>query len=277
MPVSQSVLDSGRPGEVVQAVLGQLAGSVARDVAALPERAEARVHAIRVGMKKFRAIVRLGSAVLPPGEQAKLDNLACEIKGAFGAARDRDVQVALLRRLLGPRESLAAAAALPAAGDAAPPVGKAATKPCKKLSVRTAKLDFRELTRRQILGSWITSYQEARRAMDACGDNKEDDLLFHEWRKRVKQFLYQSAVLGPPSDRMAPAAQELSSVLGTQHDLAVLCETISCCGPDVERLACEEKRKTARLALQLGARLFKKKPRALMESLSGSLPLDFHE
>ncbi|MEI6277968.1 MAG: CHAD domain-containing protein [Verrucomicrobiae bacterium] len=269
--MSECVLVSKRPGGDVRAVLEELAGSVARDIAALPDRAKERIHDIRVDMKKFRHTVRLTSAVLPSRDRAKLDDLACEIKDAFGAARDREVQTDLLRTLLGDPEAAAAAAALPADDDETDsPAGDGAGNACKKLSVLVAKLDLRKLTRGQVITAWGASYRDARRMMAACREDVEDDLLFHEWRKRVKQVLYQSAVLGPPADNLVSGAQELSSALGSQHDLALLCENISLCGPDAERLAFDKKRMTARLALDLGRRIFRKKTSALLKRLSGS-------
>jgi hypothetical protein len=107
--------------------------------------------------------------------------------------------------------------------------------------------------------------------MMACRENDGDDFLFHEWRKRVKQFLYQSLVIGPPADSLAGGAQKLSSTLGSQHDLAMLCENIHLCGREAELLAVEKKHKTARLALRQGECLFRWRPRELLKTL------DLHE
>ena len=265
--MSRSVLASKRPGADVRAVLEELAGSAVRDAAALPDRAEERIHDIRVGMKEFRAVVRLASPVLSSRELARLDKLARKVKDAFGAARDQDVQLGLLRELLGHRGAKEAESTLPAAAEAAslPDVADA-RKTCEKLSAMTSKLDLRKMTHRQIIGGWTASYREARRAMSACNDGEEDDFLFHQWRKRVKVLLYQSDILGSPVAGLVPGAQKLASVLGSQHDLAVLCEKIHFCGPDAERLAFEKKRKTASLALALGRRLFRKKPSAILKN-----------
>jgi len=263
--MNRSVLASKHPGDDVRAILEELAGSAVRDAAALPDRAEERIHDIRVGMKEFRAVVRLASPVLSSRELTRLDKLARDVKDAFGAARDHAVQLGLLRELVGHHGAKEAEAALPAAAASLPDVADA-RKTCEKLSVMTRKLDLRKMTHRHIIACWSTSYREARRAMAACADGGEDDFLFHQWRKRVKVVLYQCGVLGPPVDSLVPGARELASVLGSQHDLAVLCEKIHFCGPDAERLAFEKKRKTSSLALALGQRLFRKKPSAFLKN-----------
>jgi len=263
--VSACFFDSECPGDFLLGVLCELANDAARDVAALPDRSNERIHDIRVGMKKFRSSLRLASEVLSPREFATLDGLAREIKGAFGTARDRDVQLGLLRELLGER----GAAASPVAGDRADcAAGDRTLRACESLSGLVARLDLRQLTSGQALAAWAASYRDARRTMAACHKDPEDDFLFHKWRKRVKQVLYQSAVLGPPAADRVPGAQELSSALGSQHDLAGLCEIVPPCGPDAVRLVLEKKRETARLALGLGDRIFRSKPDALLKSLS---------
>ncbi|RMG57635.1 MAG: CHAD domain-containing protein [Bacteroidetes bacterium] len=56
----------------------------------------------------------------------------------------------------------------------------------------------------------------------------------HQWRKRVKYLLYQMEILQPSwPELMTPwalALQQLSQLLGTDHDLAVLSETIEAGG-----------------------------------------------
>ncbi|MEI6071918.1 MAG: CHAD domain-containing protein [Verrucomicrobiae bacterium] len=263
--VSASFFDSECPGAFLLGVLREHADAAARDVAALPDRSNERIHDIRVGMKKFRSSLRLASEVLPSREFARLDGLAREIKGAFGTARDRDVQLGLLRVLLGERGAVAWPAAI---GGEDCPAGDGTRKACESLSGLVAKLDLRQLTSGQALAAWVASYRDARRTMAACHKDPEDDFLFHKWRKRVKQVLYQSAVLGPPAADRVPGAQELSSALGSQHDLAGLLEIVPPCGPDAVRLVLEKKRETARLALGLGDRVFRNKPDALIKCLS---------
>lgn len=262
-----ALLDSGNPGGDVRAVLEQLAGAASRDVAALPDRAEDRIHDIRVGMKKFRAVVRLAAGVLKARDLAGLDQCARAVKDGFGAARDREVQLGLLRRLLGQRKGDEAARAFARSKEETVQDWTSSRNACSQLSALVARAGLGGLTGGQVLEAWLASYRAARRAMAACRENGDDDFLFHEWRKRVKQLLYQSLVIGPPADSLAEAAQKLSSTLGSQHDLAVLCENIYLCGREAELLAVDKKRSTARLALRQGERLLRWKPRELLRTL----------
>lgn len=255
----------------MRAVLEQLAGDALRNIEALPDRENERIHDIRVDMKKFRAVVRLAGGALKARDFAGLDQCARAVKDGFGAARDREVQLDLLRRLLGQRKADEAARAF--AGSDGEPVHDwtPSQKACSQLCALVTRADLAKLTRGQVLEAWLASYRAARRTMMACRENDGDDFLFHEWRKRVKQLLYQSLVIGPPVDSLAPAAQKLSSTLGSQHDLAVLCENIHLCGREAELLAVEKKHKTSRLALREGERVFRWKPRELLRTL------DLHE
>jgi CHAD domain-containing protein len=269
--VSGSLLLSGNPGGDVRAVLEQLAGDALRNIEALPDRAEERIHDIRVDMKKFRAVVRLAEGALKARNLEGLDQCARAVKDGFGAARDREVQLDLLRKLLGQRKADDAARAF--AGSDGEPVQDwtSSQKACGQLSALVARADPGNLTRGQVLEAWLASYRAARRTMMACLKNDQDDFLFHEWRKRVKQLLYQSQVIGPPADSIAAAAQKLSSTLGLQHDLAMLCENVHLFGREAELLAVEKKHKTARLALRQGESLLRWKPRELLRTL------DLHE
>jgi|GEM_PF-2391080 len=319
--------------ESVRAGIARLARVAADDVAALPDRSDERVHDIRVGMKKIRALLRLASPAIPRRKFLRLDRLACEIKDAFGVARDRGVQLDLLARLLGDRD--AAAATLDSTAPCAnPPPDPAAIRAVSERLAELANgLDLDRLTSRQVAAAWIDSYRRARRAMEVCKkceppgarascphseeaggtpalseadssadfaeahDPCADDLHFHAWRKKVKRLLYQSVVLGPPTDRMASGLDGLSHELGAQHDLAVLCANLSAGGrtstgaaegiphrdvssytggtpvPRVEAaagtlaLALAEKLDASGRALGLGRDIFRLKPKAHIRKL----------
>ena len=69
------LLASKIPGKDVQGILRRLVAGVPRDMDGLPERAEDRVHDIRVRMKKFRAVLRLPAPALQRPEFANSDNV----------------------------------------------------------------------------------------------------------------------------------------------------------------------------------------------------------
>jgi len=263
-----SLLAAGSPGLALHAALCQLAGAAGTDLLALPDNAVDRIHDVRVGMKKFRALLRLAEPVLTSRRFAHLDALAKTIKDAFGAERDLAVGLDLLRQLLGRRQAEANAAQWESV--LAPPIVAApapALRAASKLHALLDDLDLADLAPDKILDVWIASYRAGRRALSVCQTARNDDFLFHEWRKRVKQLLYQSAVLGPPVDPISKGAQQLSTTLGLLHDLAVLHQNIPVYDEEVELVILAKKRKTTREALRLGGKVFRDKPGEVREGL----------
>ncbi len=265
--VSPTLLASKCPGEDVQGILRRLVAAVAKDIEALPERAEDRVHDIRVRMKKFRAVLRLAESALKPGTLEKSDKLARSLKDHFGSARDNDVQKELLLDLLEKNDALAAVGVLgldaggpPLDTDTAP-----ARETCAALSALVDQYHLAKLTCDGLLEAWLSGYRSSCRAMRTCRKDAGDDFLFHEWRKRVKAFLYQSATIGPPLDRFVPKADRLASVLGSHHDLAILTDRLAgrLAGSKAEHSALARKKLIARRALVLGEKLFSKNPSAI--------------
>jgi CHAD domain-containing protein len=261
------LLAAKSPGREVQGILRRLVAGVAKDIEALPERAEDRVHDIRVRMKKFRAVLRLGEPALKRPAFAKSDKLARTLKDHFGSVRDDDVQAELLLDLLEKPEALAASAALglncrnsERVTDAAP-----ARETCSALASHVDQYQLDELTGSDVLEAWLGSYRNSRRAMRACRKDAADDTVFHEWRKRVKELLYQSATIGPPLNKIVPKADRLASALGSHHDLAILTGRLAAhlAGSNAERAAVSKKKLVARRALAMGSRLFAEKPSAL--------------
>jgi len=265
--VSTSLLAAKIPGRNVQGILRRLVAGVARDIDALPERMEDRVHAIRVQMKKFRAVLRLAEPALKRGAFAKSDKLARGLKDHFGSARDDDVQAELLLDLLDKDEAAATAAALGlhCRNPGREPDTASARENCSALASLVDQFQLDELAGGEVVEAWLGSYRGSRRAMRACRKETGDDLIFHEWRKRVKTFLYQSATIGPPLDRFVPQADRLASVLGSQHDLAILTARLAArlAGSNAERAALAKKKLVARRALVMGGRLFADKPSAV--------------
>lgn len=73
-------------------------------------------------------------------------------------------------------------------------------------------------------------YRQSRRAMKTAGKECTDE-AFHEWRKRSKDLRYAlelASAARPKSslDRLADQAHSLANLLGDDHDLAVLRQTL---------------------------------------------------
>ncbi|MFZ4775024.1 MAG: CHAD domain-containing protein [Terrimicrobiaceae bacterium] len=267
--MSSSPLASECPGKDLQGVLKRLVAGVERDIRALPERPEDRVHDIRVRMKKFRAVLRLAESGLTKQSFLKADKMARTLKDHFGSARDQDVQRELLLDLLEKKEAIEAAAAIGLSKkdhktlDHQEP---SARELCGNLAALVSRFDLQGLTREDLLSAWTGSYRNSCRAMRACRKGRKDDFLFHEWRKRVKEFLYQSLAIGAPCDSFASRADKLSSVLGSHHDLSILSGRLAEHLPSskAERAALLQKKIVARRALAQGRKIFSEKPSVVL-------------
>jgi CHAD domain-containing protein len=118
------------------------------------------------------------------------------------------------------------------------------------------------------------SYRDAREAMQDVIKHCDVESL-HDWRKRVKDLRHQIELLIPawPDEltKMEEEMHQLSDLLGDDHDLAVLNQSIP------ESLAVEREvllglvtaRRThlQRQAIPLGERLFAEKPAAFTKRL----------
>jgi CHAD domain-containing protein len=265
--VNPTLLAAKNPGKDVQSGLLRLVAGVGRDIDGLPERSEDRVHDIRVRMKKFRAVLHLAESALKRPAFAKTDKLARRLKDHFGSLRDDDVLAELLLDLLDRAEALATAATLglKCTNSERTPDTAPARKTCVALALLVEGFHLENLSGDEIAGAWLASYRSSRQAMSACRRDTKDDTAFHEWRKRVKQLLYQSAAIGPPLDKHALKADRLAAVLGAHHDLSILTDRLagSPVSSKAERAALKRKCLVARRALAMGRKLFAEKPSAV--------------
>jgi len=76
---------------------------------------------------------------------------------------------------------------------------------------------------------FLRTYRRARKALDASYKDPTPE-RFHEWRKRVKYHWYHLRLLrelwSAPMKALAAEAKRLADLLGDDHDLAVLRETL---------------------------------------------------
>ena len=106
----------------------------------------------------------------------------------------------------------------------------------------------------------------------ARADKQPTTENLHEWRKRVKDLWYQQRLLEEtwPGVMKAQAkeAKKLSKLLGEDHDLAVLAETLRT-DPELARFADEfepviakRRKKLLKRSRKLGRRVYAEKPKA---------------
>ena len=111
------------------------------------------------------------------------------------------------------------------------------------------------------------SYRVARNAMRVARDVDSAD-AFHEWRKRVNHLRFQmeavSGCCGPAVGDVVIALEDLSELLGDDHDLAELWRSVEA-GPDaapeglLEALLGESRLRRQR-ALEIAGEVFAPKP-----------------
>ena len=119
---------------------------------------------------------------------------------------------------------------------------------------------------------WPQAQLPARSACLSGRAAKADERDLHAWRKRVKDLWYHVRLLEPLSPGAlhgyAGEAHHLSDLLGEDHDLAVLRETLLADGAvpadldSVVTLIDHRREQLQAEALQVGARLYVEKPKA---------------
>jgi CHAD domain-containing protein len=239
---------------------------------------EKGVHSARKDVKKLRALLRMHRGAL--GEQTfRRENRALrDAARELSALRDAHVLAetvdGLAERYAGrlPKRAFTAAKRHVAAGaggdDADPGMALiAARERLTEVAARigdwtlSAKADKRlraELARTYTLG--LDAFERARKRPEAE--------RLHDWRKRAKDLRHQQELLRPAFPKVisaqAKAASRLGDLLGDDHDLAVLIETL---GDDprhaeVRELAGRRREELQAEVFALGRRVYAEAPKA---------------
>ncbi len=263
-------------GEQLDRAIGELAGGDT----ALPEG----VHQVRKRCKKIRGLLRLfrGSFSASYSEEnAWFRDLARRLS----AARDAE---AMLETLDGLCDAFSEELKADAFGtvrhamtarrnevqeDEELPQQVAETITCLQ-DARTRVLGWRLDTEgfAAIEKGYTRTYRRARKALDASYQEPTAE-RFHEWRKRVKYHWYHMRLLRDvwpgPMKALAAETKRLADLLGDDHDLAVLRETLlqedDVLGEpkEIDALAALAERRQEQLRAQaqtLGWRLLSEKP-----------------
>jgi CHAD domain-containing protein len=243
------------------------------------------VHDARKRLKMLRALVRL---VRDPLGQARYAAETQRYRAAgrrLSALRDADVLLSTLKTLtkeLG-REHQAALRILRTHLTRQRAEHRSSLTDTAAF-VRTTLSDARgrvdgwslaSLSMGDLLDGFSTSYQRARRAFHAALADSEDERL-HEWRKRSKDFWYHLRLLREAWPGMTEGwtseAHRLTDLIGDDHDLAVLMESITNMPDDARpvpnldhvRSAIHDRRaQLQQQATVLGCRLYAEKPRPM--------------
>jgi CHAD domain-containing protein len=244
----------------------------------------AAVHGARKDLKKTRALLRLARPGLPDKVYRRENRALRDVGRAMSGGRDADVMVetadALAERFAGdhPKRQFAAlhrrleanargrqdAADLGALADA---LDAAAQRvhgwPLERCDLATLQAGEKR------------AYRDGRKAFAAAREDPSGERL-HDWRKRVKDLWYHQRLLRDawrgPMKAQADECDVLGALLGDDHDLATLAETLTAAKgvdapPSVDVAALLELIATRRGELQaearaLGDRLYAEKPKA---------------
>jgi len=259
-------------GDAVRRIVGEQVEGALAELRAPPEGLDQAVHSARKGFKRIRAVLRLVRGEL--GEDLyQRENVAYRDAGRrLAAVRDARVLLDTLDQLSDgvPVTRGALAARDEQLRRGAPEAAEQACAELVAARARIAEWPLRHDGFDALQPGIDRIYGQGRRRRDRAYARGEE-VAFHEWRKRVKDLWHVLQLLEPSWPPVLGALVEqthdLSDLLGDEHDLSVLAETVS--GEDLgtapERAAIAafadgrraELRGNARL---LGARLYAEQP-----------------
>jgi CHAD domain-containing protein len=215
---------------IAQTELGAAAAHLSNS-AAIPA---GDIHDIRKRIKKLRGLLRL---VRPGFSGFARENAALrDIGRSLASRRDADVRLATFDRLTksGPPEDFAPLRArLVADRDTAHLDETPVEAPREALlAVFERSHDWRLKGRdHDILVAGLAATRSAARATMAKADRHRHPVEMHDWRKRAKDYWYQTRLLQPAwpeaLDPFAAAASTLTEDLGDHHDIGVLADWIA--------------------------------------------------
>lgn len=256
-----------------------------RDESGEPE--DERVHEARKSLKKVRAVLRLvrkeigedvykrenvalrdaGRRLSPVRDAQVLVETASKLRERGGesvAKRDFDKVIAALtdrqdrtrRRVLGDGEAFAEVAETVAAAR-----GRIDGWPIDRTDSEAFESSLRK------------TYKRGREAFEEAYEAGTVE-AFHEWRKRTKYHWYHTRLLEPAAEAeigvVVDATDQLSDLMGLDHDYAVLVETIERLGSRgapaegrrrIIAMIERERLELERRSLPLGHRVFDEKPK----------------
>jgi CHAD domain-containing protein len=258
------------------------------------------VHEARKAIKRMRALARLLRDELGEREFSRVNSSLRSAGRRLGGARDADVRLATLRELIERHPHALVPPRGPSNGNEPRHEGirrleEELQRECLNNS-RPSDIDevLADIAAmREQLARWSLVdidfdtlspglrrvYCEGRRRYARCLRGHErghgpDEQDVHDWRKRVKSLYYALDMLGAKNAkgarRSARHADRLGDLLGSEHDLWMLCAYVEehpeAFGTDMaskdellKRIE-QRRRHLRKRALSLGARLYKRKP-----------------
>jgi hypothetical protein len=239
-----------------------------------------RIHAARKELKRARATLRLMRDAIKPDCYQAEDATLRRVAQLLNDVRDSEVMLRTFSRL---RSSIR---------DSDPQMN---LEPLHKLllrarraatsselgnrlkEIRTRLVESREGTRGWSIANDLDlltkgmqrTYRKGRLCYRDASESRTDELL-HAWRRQVKYSAYQLEATGSVGRKMTKRLRrcaKLADLLGKDHDLALLHKRIADASLDavsalrLTNLITQSRRRLQRQALELGARLYRRKVR----------------
>ena len=201
----------------LRSLLRQIARLAVEDAQRLKTNHEVAVHALRVRMKKLRALLRLATDEPQRGAIGDASARAGEVKEGIAGLRDVHVMQRLIAKLDGK--------SLPIAPWVETPAWSAAKvlRKCRELEKAVTALPLHGLTWSAVERHFSRDAKRTRKSRQQCAKTHDGD-AYHRWRKRTKTHYYQCLALKGAHDktRRLKHLRKLGRMLGHEHDLTML-------------------------------------------------------
>jgi CHAD domain-containing protein len=253
------------------------------------------VHEARKAIKRMRALARLLRQQLGEQEFARVNTSLREAAQRLAGARDADVRLMTLQDLIAryPRAL---------AGDGVGQLERQLGRECRQSSQPSDIDDVlhdiaamrKQLARWSLVDTDFDTlapglrriYREGRHRYARCArGHGRDEQDVHDWRKRVKSLYYALDMLGakkkPRARRATKRADRLGDLLGSEHDLWMLCCYVEAhpevfgayddARAELLRRIERRRRRLRKRALSLGGRLYRRKPSKFTRRIARAL------
>jgi CHAD domain-containing protein len=285
--------DESVPEAFVRAAAEQLADAEHDLRTGIQDDPVSAVHSARKSLKKERSLLRLTRAAVS-GTKRRRENVALRDAGrALSATRDAEVLVQTLdelsERYAGQvpeavfgafRERLEAGRQVAREQLTDPAVAVEVAGQLAAVRRRISKWKLGNGDWPALAGGLKRTYADGRRAFDKARSRPDTDSL-HEWRKRSKDLWYELRLVGPICGQavrgQAKEAHALADLLGDDHDLAVLRQTLTQTGAQVASdldavlgLLDHRRQQLQAEAMFVGERVYAESPKAFVKRIHRS-------
>ena len=216
------------PGPRLRRALLSISKQAERDIELLSSSSsQARIHALRVRMKKLCALLQLIKLDIAPARMKAIRQDVRALKRAFAMNRDQHVMKALLIEISDDKgachkERIVHGNSDGSTGLPGPAQLRKLKTTARALTQRLRTMKIRTFAWNDIAKSYAHRYAKARQWFRRCRHKSSAERL-HRWRTLVKDHFFQSLILLRHRHHLK-ATRKLSSLLGKIHDLAMLRE-----------------------------------------------------